>query len=96
MAAAATVERVIGEIAAVVIVAWLLLKRTYSFPPEFGQHLRQAYYLAVGDASLRRQELATVLNELHASGLQPVVFKGAALANTVYPDPACRPIAWRA
>jgi len=71
--------------------AWLTLKRAYSFPPELGQRLRQDYYLAVGSASVRRQELTAVLNALRAGGLQPVVFKGAAFAYLIYPDPACRP-----
>lgn len=52
--------------------------------------LQTAWYAAVGDAELHRRELHTVLMALNNAGLRPVVFKGAALAYTVYPDPACR------
>jgi hypothetical protein len=38
----------------------------------------------------RRQELARVLNALADAGIDPVLLKGAALANTVYDDPALR------
>lgn len=52
--------------------------------------LRGAFYNAAGDAELHDRELAAVLAGLAAAGVTPVVFKGAALAHTVYPDPACR------
>ena len=52
--------------------------------------LKAAWYAAVGDTELHRRELHSVLTALVAANLQPVVFKGAALAYTVYPDPACR------
>jgi hypothetical protein len=55
------------------------------------QHdLRRAYYAAAGDAELHRRELAHVLRQLNDRQIQTVVFKGAALAHSVYPDPACR------
>lgn len=59
---------------------------------EFTLCLRTAYYMAVGDAELHRRELQTVLQSLRAEGLTALAFKGAALAYTVYPDPACRPM----
>lgn len=52
--------------------------------------LRRAYYAAAGDAELHRRELAHVLRQLNNQQIQVVVFKGAALAYGVYPDPACR------
>ena len=52
--------------------------------------LRRAYYAAAGDAELHQRELAHVLRQLNDQQIQVVVFKGAALAYSVYPDPACR------
>lgn len=40
---------------------------------------------------IMRRELARVLAALDDAGLRPVLFKGAALAFTHYPDPAARP-----
>ncbi len=70
--------------------AWVALKHAYSLPAETTVALRQAYYLAVGDTELHRQELESVLHTLAQANLRVVAFKGAALAYTVYPDPACR------
>ncbi len=60
--------------------------------PELQTVLRGRYYTAAGDAELHTQELAKVLDLLAEAGIVPVVFKGAALAFTVYPDPVCRPM----
>ncbi len=60
--------------------------------PELQGVLRGRYYTAAGDAELHVRELARVLDILASVGVTPVVFKGAALAFTVYPDPACRPM----
>ncbi len=55
------------------------------------QHeLRRAYYAAAGDAELHRRELVHILQQLNNRQIQAVVFKGAALAYSVYHDPACR------
>lgn len=44
-------------------------------------------------ASLARAwELRRVLLALSDAGVRPILFKGAALAHTVYPDPVCRPM----
>lgn len=61
-------------------------------PGELGQALRGAYYTAAGDAELHTAELRAVLTRLATVGVTPVLFKGAALAHTAYPDPACRPM----
>ena len=61
-------------------------------PAEFSGALRGMYYNAAGDAELHRRELADVLAVLDAAGVTPVLFKGAVLAYTAYPDPACRPM----
>ncbi len=70
--------------------AWVMLRHAYSLPADMALDLRQAYYLAVGDTELHRQELRSVLTALARANLTPIAFKGAALAYTVYPDPACR------
>ena len=75
-----------------VALAWVKFKQAYSLPVDVARNLRLAYYVAVGDAALRQTELVKVLSTLNAAHLQPVVFKGAALAHTVYPDSACRPM----
>jgi hypothetical protein len=61
-------------------------------PLELHALLREAFYNAAGAAMLRRRELAQVLQALDTAGIVPILFKGAALAHTVYPDPACRPM----
>ena len=40
---------------------------------------------------ITRRELREVIAALHAEGVSPLLFKGAALAVTHYPDPALRP-----
>lgn len=60
--------------------------------PELQEALRERYYLTAGDTTLRKEELAKALRTLNAAGIIPVLFKGAALAHTVYPDPVCRPM----
>ncbi len=61
-------------------------------PPALHAALRGHYYTAVGDAELLTRELAAVLDILAAAGVTPIIFKGAALAFTAYPDPVCRPM----
>lgn len=61
-------------------------------PTELQTALRGRYYTAAGDAELHVRELAAVLDILAGIQITPIVFKGAALAFTVYPDPACRPM----
>lgn len=61
-------------------------------PADFATAMCLHYYAAVGDAELHQHELFSALIALQAQGLAPVVFKGAALAHTIYPDPACRPM----
>jgi hypothetical protein len=63
-----------------------------ALPEEFILCLRTAYYMAIGDAELHHQEIKRILHALTEARLTPVAFKGAALAYTVYPDTACRPM----
>jgi hypothetical protein len=60
--------------------------------PKLRAPLRATFYGAAGETMLRKRELASALQALGAVGIVPVLFKGAALAHTVYPDPACRPM----
>jgi len=71
------------------------LRRTGAFdrlPSTLAQPLTAAYYRTAADAELHTRELAAVLDALAAVGITPILFKGAALAHLVYPDPACRPM----
>ena len=64
--------------------------RTLDLTDEMQSELSTAYYAAAGAAELRGRELASVLRVLNEADLPAVVFKGAALAFGVYPDPAFR------
>jgi hypothetical protein len=70
---------------------WFTCKTTM-LPPDINQALQHAYYSSVGDADLHQRELHSVLQALQAQSISPIIFKGAALSWTVYPDPACRPM----
>jgi hypothetical protein len=75
--------------------AWWRLKEAgcaAALLPAVARPLRGAYYAAAGDAELHRAELSAALVTLRLAGVVPILFKGAALAYTVYPDPACRPM----
>ncbi len=61
-----------------------------ALPAAAEEVLRGAYYRAVADTVLHDRELAVVLDALAAVGITPILFKGAVLAHTAYPDPACR------
>jgi signal peptidase I len=53
--------------------------------------LREAALRQAAVAILQEQELRRVLDGLAHDAVQPLVFKGAALAYTIYPEPALRP-----
>jgi hypothetical protein len=61
-----------------------------ALPQDVQHDLRRAYYAALGDAELHQRELGSVLRQLNDRRIQTLIFKGAALAYSVYPDPACR------
>ena len=69
---------------------WHACNSAVTLPPELSLPLQQAYYSAAGDAELHRRELAQILHQFNSRQIQAIVFKGAALAYSVYPDPACR------
>jgi len=54
--------------------------------------LRAAYKTSVLLALQREGEMRRIFDRLAQQSIRPVVFKGAALANTVYPTAACRPM----
>lgn len=56
------------------------------------QTLKAAYRKAALIAMQRIAELRRLLDALNQAGICPVVFKGAHLAHTLYPTPACRPM----
>jgi len=68
---------------------WWMFRQA-NLPDDLQRDLRRAYYAAAGDAELHQRELAHVLRQFNDQRIQVVVFKGAALAYGVYPDPACR------
>ena len=72
--------------------AWYICRPASSLPADLLLALHTAYYAAVADAELHSRELSDVLQVLGEIGVTPVVFKGAALAHSVYPDPVCRPM----
>ncbi len=59
-------------------------------PPPALAKLREVYLASAVKAMLHERELQLALQALAAADARPVVFKGAALAHTVYPAPACR------
>ncbi len=73
-----------------VALAWTRYHQAIGLPIEVMAELSGGYYAAVADAELHRRELEAVLQALNGQGSVPVLFKGAALAFTVYSDPACR------
>lgn len=61
------------------------------WPPEVGRALARASRAETALELLRRRELVAVLDVLAAHDIRPVLLKGAPLAYTAYPAPACRP-----
>jgi len=59
-------------------------------PDEALAVLQGAYYRAAAQATLRRQELIRAVRLLHTQGVHAVLLKGAALAQTTYPNLALR------
>ena len=71
---------------------WVVRRHNLRIPSEAYGPLESAFY----SASLRHEQLCAALAEiaetLSQKGLQAVVLKGMALAEIVYPHPACRPM----
>jgi hypothetical protein len=61
-------------------------------PPAIKQQMRRQYVSATIQALQQEQELRTILTTLNDRGIRPTLYKGAALAHTLYPTSACRPM----
>lgn len=61
-------------------------------PPDVMNRLQQLYLGSTGRSTIIRHELEEVLTALRDAKLDVIVLKGAALAGTVYRDPALRPM----
>ena len=62
-----------------------------SCPQALRARFEQALCDELAIEQITRRELREVIAALHAEGVRPLLFKGAALAFTHYPDPALRP-----
>jgi hypothetical protein len=60
--------------------------------PELCQHLLADRYAAAAENQLHQENLDLIVATFARHQLPFVVLKGSALAQTVYPDPACRPM----
>ena len=73
------------------LLGWLLRDAgTLHEWPALAEAFKQAEQHALSVDCVRQAELATVLHELTAAGVRPVLFKGAAVAHTHYPAPHIR------
>ena len=60
--------------------------------PQLAQQLRGESFSVAAENGMQFQGLACVLDQLATANMTPLVFKGAALAHTVYPNPKLRPM----
>jgi hypothetical protein len=60
--------------------------------PALGQQLQADYFAAAAENQLHWENVRRITAAFANAGLPLVVLKGSALAQTVYPDPACRPM----
>lgn len=65
-------------------------ERGDDWPASIREELVGSAREAAAAEMVRRREIAEVLEDLHDSGVRAVMIKGAALAYSVYPDPAAR------
>lgn len=68
------------------------LRGTGLLPPEAEEPLRRAYYANAGRNARILHELEAALRQLEAAHVPVLLLKGAALAQTVYENPALRPL----
>jgi hypothetical protein len=61
-------------------------------PADSFRELKEEYYQTAAYNALLFEELEKILGALEEAGIPVVLLKGAALAQTVYPDPALRPM----
>ena len=63
----------------------------HDWPDAVYQELASRAHRAAARELVRAHEIEAVLGSLAARGVQPILFKGAALAHTVYDSPSLRP-----
>ena len=68
------------------------LAEHYDIPEYVAEELKKDYYLSATKNTLIFEELKKVLGLFNQRGIQVIVMKGAALAETVYGNPALRPM----
>jgi hypothetical protein len=61
-------------------------------PEDARRRLERSFYTSTAANIVLLDELKRILKALNAQGIPVIVLKGAALAPTVYPDPALRPM----
>lgn len=83
-------DQLVGD--AVAPLMYHVLRNREMVPPEVEERLRSVYLRSAWTSVLRDVELGEVLARLDAAGVDAMVLKGAALAITVYDDPALRPM----
>jgi hypothetical protein len=70
----------------------ILKKHQFPLTPEVQQALEKSYYLNIAHNQVFKAELDRLSLDFHQAGIALVPLKGAALAWTIYPDPALRPM----
>jgi len=60
--------------------------------PEARKALKSSYFMAVAASLIRQNSLKKILRAFDQAAIPVVLLKGIHLANTVYPDPALRPM----
>jgi len=61
------------------------------WPESWWESLCQETHAQAAAELLRASEIRSVLGALAAAGINPILFKGTALAYSIYPSPICRP-----
>ena len=69
----------------------LLAGEYKTLPPELNGHLAQLKAMMVANDKLKQIELASLFDAFNDKGLNAVLFKGSALAYSLYPKPWLRP-----
>jgi hypothetical protein len=78
------------EISALVHQRLTRFERTHDWPADVCRELARRAHAAAATELVRAREIAAVLDALASHGIQPILFKGVALAYTLYDAPASR------
>ncbi len=63
-----------------------------ALPDWLGDHLSRSYFRCAAQSLARERDLGLIVRQLTAQGIPVMLLKGAALARSVYPDTALRPM----